>query len=107
MNHKLTFHIPHFAFESNQYTTIPYEDFENAFGENLTEIGIEGYHIISSIGVYKGRKYPQDLLSVYCTFEQQKDVISAFKNTLMNYRHKMKQEAYAYEHDGVFSIIKL
>ena len=107
MNHKLTFHIPHIAFENNQYTNIPYEDFENAFGEKLMEIGIEGYHIISAIGFYKGRKYPQDLLSVFCTFEQQKVVISAFKNTLTNYHHKMKQEAYAYEYDGVLSIIKL
>ena len=56
MNHKLTFHIPHVAFENNQYTNIPYEDFENAFGEKLMEIGIEGYHIISAIGFYKGRK---------------------------------------------------
>lgn len=107
MNHKLTFHIPHVAFENNQYTNIPYEDFEITFGEKLTAIGIEGYNIISATGFYKGRKYPQDLLSVFCTFEQQKDVISAFKNTLTNYHHKMKQEAYAYEHDGVLSIIKL
>ena len=106
MNHKLTFHIPHVAFENNQYTTIPYEDFEITFGEKLKEIGIEGYHIISAIGFYKGRKYSQDLLSIFCTFEQQKYVIEAFKTLIVNYHQEMNQEAYAYEHDGVLSVIK-
>lgn len=107
MNHKLTFHIPHVAFENNQYTSIPYEDFEISFGEKLTEIGIEGYHIIFATGFYRGRKYPQDLLSVFCTFEQQKEVVTAFKNTVENHHNKMKQEVYAYEHDGVLSILKV
>ena len=87
-NHRLAFHIPHVAYINGDFYPIPYAEFEEAFGDALVDLGVEGWHIIEATGVYKGRRYKQDILVVFCNYDEQKS-------------SDMMQEQFAYEHDGV------
>lgn len=105
-DHKLSFHIPHVAFIDGRFIDVPYDEFEDAFGMKLVEAGIDAWHITASVGIYKGRKYEQDILSVFCEADDKANVINAFIATIKAHHIMMRQEAYAYEHNGRLQLIE-
>lgn len=107
LNHKLSFHIPHVAYVNEGFVPIPLQKFEENLGNKFLSINIAGWHVISTTGYYKGREYPQDILTVFCSYEQQTSVIESFKATIAEMHEVMNQEAYAYEHDGVLIILNM
>lgn len=100
-NHRLAFHIPHVACINGDFYPIPYAEFEEAFGDALVDLGVDGWHIVEATGVYKGRRYKQDILVVFCNYDEQKSILDAFKSICSVWSSDMMQEQFAYEHDGV------
>lgn len=107
LNHKFSFHVPNVAYVDGAFLSIPYDKFEKILGSKLLSIGIDGWHIIPATGYYKGRSYPQDILTIFSSYEQQTEVIKAFRTTVTEMHEVMMQESYAYEHDGVLSIMEI
>lgn len=112
LNHKLTFHIPLCAYDEAQsigykYSPVPFIEFEGELINELESIGIDCYNIVSSVGGYKGRKYDQDLFTVFCDYDHQKAIIDAYKSVCRKMKNEMKQEQYAYEHDGVLIVFEV
>ena len=106
LNHKLAFHIPHVAFDGNGFSDVPFWRFENMLIDGLEKVGIDAYHIITAEGGYKGRKYAQDIFTVFCDYDHQKPIIDTYKNLCNSMKCEMKQEQYAYEHDGVLVVFE-
>ena len=106
-NHKLSFHIPHVAWVGNGYQQVPFVLFGGLLANKLEKIGIDGYHIIVADGGYKGRKFSQDIFTVFCDYDHQKAIIDAYKQVCSAMKAEMKQEQYAYEHDGVLVVFEV
>lgn len=94
---KFSFHIPQVAYVNGEYIAVPYEEFENALGEKLIELGIDAWYVIASTGVYKGRRYPQNIMVVYCDEDKKDSVANVFKNVCKRMSRAMQQEKFAYE----------
>lgn len=97
MTNKFSFHIPQVAYVKEKYIAVPYEEFENTLGKKLVNIGIDAWYMISSTGVYKGRRYPQNIMIVYCDDDKKKNVADTFKSVCKEMSKAMQQEKFAYE----------
>lgn len=101
--HKFSFHIPQVAYVNGEYIAVPHEEFENALGEKLLELGIDAWYVIASTGIYKGRRYPQNIMVVYCDENKEDSVAGAFKNVCKVMGKAMQQEKFAYElNDNIY-----
>ena len=101
LSNKISFHIPGFKYVEGKMLNIYLDDFKAALYDELQKVGIEAFYAEKAMGYYKGREYPQEIITVF--FEKE-DVLGCFVRTVYSMRESLKQEAYAYELNGQMQI---
>ena len=97
LTNKISFHIPGFKYIEGKMLNIYQDDFKAALNKELEKVGIEAFYAEKAVGYYKGREYPQEIITVFFNKE---DVLDCFARTVYSMRDSLKQEAYAYELNG-------
>lgn len=101
LSNKISFHIPGFKYVEGKMLNIYLDDFKAALYDELQKVGIEAFYAEKAMGYYKGREYPQEIITV---FFDKEDVLGCFVRTVYSMRESLKQEAYAYELNGQMHI---
>ena len=89
--HKFIFHIPCCKYQNGTLTPAPWQQVVEEFSLALYKY-TDGFYITDAIGCYKGRSYPEKLVTAYCD--------AAVVTDFLRIAHILQQEAYAYEMDG-------
>ena len=97
LTNQISFHIPGFKYIEGKMLNIYLDDFKALLNSELKKIGIEAFYAEKAVGYYKGREYPQEIISV---FFDKEDVLGCFARTVYSMRDSLNQEAYAYELNG-------
>ena len=97
LTNKISFHIPGFKYIEGKMLNIYLYDFKAVLNKELEKVGIEAFYAEKAVGYYKGREYPQEIISV---FFDKEDVLGCFARTVYSMRDSLSQEAYAYELNG-------
>lgn len=105
-NAKLTFHIPCAAW-SNGLIEINYKAFKQYLLEGLAAIGLTSLYSVQAKGYYKGREYDEILLTVFCKEQDCDAAAEVFRQTFRVHNDLMRQEAFAYECNGVLVVENL
>ena len=103
LTNKISFHIPGFKYIEGKMLNIYLDDFKAVLNKELKKNGIEAFYALKAVGYYKGREYPQEIITV---FFDKEDVLGCFARTVYSMRDSLKQEAYAYELNGAMYIYK-
>ena len=101
LTNKISFHIPGFKYIEGKMLNIYLDDFKAALYSELEKVGIEAFYAEKAVGYYKGREYPQEIITVFFANE---DVLGCFARTVYSMRESLKQEAYAYELNGTMYV---
>lgn len=97
--HKAVLHIPLQAFQDGTLADIDISKEIDDLIARLESIGITGLYEIQDTGHYKGRAYPETLLTAYGN-DNLLQVPDIFKRWASENKAKLAQEEYAYELDG-------
>lgn len=97
---RIAFHIPHYAWVEDKLVSIDYETFKKAVLEFLTEHKVNGAYSFPATGYYKGRKYDEEILTVYTDTSVMAEVTSSYGNLCDQFKAEMMQEAFAVEVNG-------
>jgi hypothetical protein len=100
---KLVFHIPHYAWENESLVEVDYKSFKKNFCGRLLDEGFTSWCTTSARGYYKGREAEEELLTLFCN-DNAEAAISAFKTAVSESKSILRQEEYAYEHNGVLYV---
>lgn len=95
LTNKISFHIPGFKYIEGKMLNIYLDDFKAALNKEFGKIGIEAFYAEKAIGYYKGREYPQEIITVF---------FDNFARTVYSMRDSLSQEAYAYESNGTMYV---
>lgn len=101
LSNKISFHIPGFKYVEGKMLNIYLDDFKAALYNELKKVGIEAFYAEKAIGYYKGREYPQEIITV---FFDKEDVLGCFVHAVCCMRDSLNQEAYAYELNGTMFV---
>ena len=104
---KLMFHIPHFAFVDGVLIGIDYTSFKEMLSERFVKIGVSSWYSSLVKGIYKGREYDEEILTVYCVDDIDTAIINEFITGVSMFHHELRQEYYAYEKDDILVTIKI
>lgn len=102
---KLVLHIPHYAWENEQLVEIDHARFKEYLYEQLTGMGLISWYSTDARGYYKGREFAEELLTIFCDESVKDEVTEVFCRTYFALREVMRQEAFAYECDGVLYVV--
>ena len=102
---KLVLHIPHYAWENEQLIKINYEHFKQKLYNDLMQAGVDSWYTTAAKGFYKGRGYDEELLTVFCD-ENVLTIVDIFVQSYIDAKY-MRQEAFAYECNGVLIVVDL
>lgn len=97
---RVVFHIPHYAYVDGRAIGVYYEEFQREFEVKMSVLGVSGWYLLESRGVYNGRSHKEDLLVFLGESQVVKDVISLFRETVKAWDEELKQEKYCYELDN-------
>ncbi len=100
---KLVFHIP-CATWNNGLIPVNYNAFKQILLEAFAEIGLTSLYTVSAKGYYKGREYDEILLTVFSSLRGANAAVNAFRKCFKERNNLMKQEALAFERDGVLIV---
>lgn len=98
---KISFHIPGFKYVDGKMLNIYIDDFKEALAKELACISVEAFFSEKAIGYYKGREYPQEIITVFYNDE---DVLGCFIKVVFKMREALRQEAFAYELNGTMYV---
>lgn len=98
---KISFHIPGFKFVDGKMLNVYIGEFKEALSKELSAISVEAFFSEKAVGYYKGREYPQEIITVFYNDE---DVLSCFINAVSRMREALKQESFAYELNGTMYV---
>lgn len=101
LSNKISFHIPGFKYVEGKMLNIYLDDFKAVLYNELQKVGIEAFYAEKAIGYYKGREYPQEIITV---FFDKEDVLGCFVHAVCCMRDSLNQEAYAYELNGTMFV---
>lgn len=105
---KLTLHIPHFAWEDGVLVEIDHYGFCEALAARLNAAGITDWYEIYASGRYKGRRYDQELWTLFfCEQELYDTAVDLFEKIFREWNDVMQQESFAYEQNGTLFVIDL
>ena len=62
---RISFHIPGFKYIEGKMLNIYLDDFKAVLNKELEKIGIEAFYAEKAVGYYKGREYPQEIITVF------------------------------------------
>ena len=105
LTEKLTLHIPHAAYVDGQLLPVDYAEMENLLYTAFTEAGFVSWYSQEATGFYKGRRFVETLVTIYCEEAQSTEVQKIFKETCWKRKEDMKQESFGYENNGKLIII--
>lgn len=97
--HKLVFHIPQKALVHGVALEIPFSELFPNLVTALYAAGLSGFYVVDGVGFYKGRTYPEKLVTVFCG-DTMEAVESAYQDWFQRFNDVLQQEAFAYEVDG-------
>lgn len=100
---KLVFHIPCAAW-NNGLIAVNYNAFKQALIKAFAEIGLTSLYSVTVKGYYKGREYDEILLTVFSNLRGANAAVNAFRKCFEEHNDMMKQEAFAFERDGVLTV---
>lgn len=104
---KLVLHIPHFMWENGVLVKIGYAGFCEALAERLNAEGVTDWYETMAKGRYKGRRYDQELWTVFCRNENAERILEVFRETFKAWNGVLRQAAMAYEHNGTLHVDQL
>ena len=102
LKHKLVCHIPGMAWCGGSLETLPLDRLLQELANEFEQSGASGLYVMDAAGYYKGRSYPEKLVTVYC--DDAGKYAEAFVNWFRGNNETLKQEALAYEMDGALRI---
>ena len=97
--HKAVLHIPQQAWVDGELVDLDLTEALEKLSENLEAAGITSYYETQATGHYKGRSYPEMLLTIFGTAETSV-AVNVFMLWYGANRDTLRQEAFAYELDG-------
>ena len=97
LTNKLSLHVPCCKYADGVIVDIDLSGFKRALNRELQQLGLDAYYTVSAEGCYKGRVYPQEIITV---FFNEEDVLRCFVKAVYEQREQLQQEAYAYELNG-------
>ncbi len=97
---KFVFHLPQYAWKDGRLVEIDHPQFKNLLLSDLAAWGVESSYSILAEGSYRGRTYPEELLTVYCTPDSAQAIEAIFRKLCLQNNPWLMQEAFAYEHQG-------
>ncbi len=104
---KLTLHVPCVAKESGGLVKINYEEFKSRLIKALADVGVNSYYTQAATGYYDGAEYDEVLWTVYCEKQDGDKIAEALCRTFRESNDILKQEAFAYERNGVMTVENL
>jgi len=106
-SNKLVLHIPDAAWIDNKLENIDSEIFLETICKKLMGIDVNSWYVTSVTGYYKGRKFDEKLLTVFCGTTVEYAIIDIFEETYKELNDVMHQESFAYELNGILCIVDL
>lgn len=100
LEHKLVFHIPELALVDGELYGVPVDRLIRVLAEELQGAGVLSFYTISATGFYKGRSYPEKLITVFCQ-DDPAPLQDLFRRWFRENNDELMQEALAFETDGV------
>ena len=100
LEHKLVFHIPELAAADGKLFSVPADALIKALAEELQRAGVLSFYTISAAGFYNGRSYPEKLITVFCR-DDPAPLQDMFRRWFRAHNDELRQEALAFETDGV------
>lgn len=101
---KLVLHIPHFMWENGVLVEIDHGGFCEALCQRLNGEGVTDWYETWAHGRYKGRRYAQELWTVFCWAAEAEKILQAFRETFRAWNGALQQAAMAYERDGALIV---
>lgn len=101
---KIVLHIPHFAFSDGGLVEIDCYGFCKALCERMNGNGITDWYETNAFGRYKGRRYDQELWTLFVRPDQKDVVLESFREMFSEWNDVLQQEAFAYELNGVLHV---
>ena len=98
--HKLVFHIPELALVDGEPFSIHLDPLLSKLANGLQEAGVLSFYTINATGFYKGRSYPEKLITLFCQ-DDPAPIIEVYTRWFRENNGELQQEAFAYEADGV------
>ncbi len=105
LTEKLTLHIPHAACVNGQLIPVDYAEMENLLYTHFMDSGFPSWYSLEAAGFYKGRRFQETLVTIYCEETRAAEVQKIFKETCWTRKEDMKQESFGYEYNGKFYVI--
>lgn len=105
-NNKIILHIPEQAWINDKLQDIPIRKLIDILTVRLQDAGFHSFYITRVKSFYKGRSYPEKLITLYCADEYEK-VIDIFSDWFIENNNLLRQEAFAYEYNNSLCIKEL
>ena len=102
LKHKMVCHIPGMAWCDGSPEILPMDRLIQELANEFEQSGASGFYVMDATGYYKGRSYPEKLVTVFCNDVQK--YAETFANWFRGNNETLQQEAFAYEADGVLHI---
>jgi len=103
---KLVLYVPCYAWDGEILIGIDYRSFKADLYKAFEQIGLVSWSCQTSKGVFKGREYNQEVLTIFSEEVLKSNIISEFRRLLKIYHGELRQEAYAYEDNNSLVIIE-
>jgi len=103
---KLVLYVPCYAWDGEKLIGIDYRSFKADLYKAFEQIGLVSWSCQTSKGVFKGREYNQEVLTIFSEEVLKSNIISEFRRLLKIYHGELRQEAYAYEDNNSLVIIE-
>lgn len=104
LEHQLVLHIPTRKYVKDRFVEVDGDQFVKTMLEGL---GATSYYVTKALGSYKGRVYPEKLVTIFLKAAAAERVDYWFKHAIVKCHLNLRQEAYAYELDGKLKVVKI
>ena len=108
LREKLVFHVPEETWCEDHLESIASGHALDDLIGTLKDAGVISLYSQNAMGYYKGRCYHEILFTIFCVDQARaKVVVEIFENWFRTYNGVLKQEAYAYEWNGILYVTPL
>ena len=105
LSEKLVFHIPEKTWREDHLEDIGVDSALEDLTDALAGIGLTSFYIQQVTGGYKGRRYPERLMVVFCEHGPlAEQAAGLFEQWFRSHNEILKQEAFSYEWNGTLTV---